>query len=214
MKRERREFLHPELQAELQFGIEQSKDLTAAEFLDNLKIFLGQGKEWNEADSYIVSLRHDLKQKQLPGTADLRKAVPHEVNYQYAMWEGDFEAALEHARRARAELQDPDLRGYRALWSYLAGAAAWLGYKEGRASLEPVARTHFGDAKNAAPGIPWLVALSRFTPAPVEDSAVDSRVMALMASLKFRVLAFGNAMTVLISSSLINPVPTVPNLSF
>ncbi len=184
MTKERREFLHPELQAELKFGIEQSKDLTAAEFIENLKIFFGQKKDWNEADGYIVSLRHNLTQKQLPGTSDLRKAVPHEVDYQYAMWEGDFETALEHARRALAELRDSELRGYRALWSYLAGAAAWLGYKEGRQSLESVARKHFGDAKAAAPGLRWLVTLSRFTPATAESPEADSRLVSLIERLE------------------------------
>ena len=42
-KRERREFLHPELQAELQFGIDQSQEVVAADFLDNLRLFLAQG---------------------------------------------------------------------------------------------------------------------------------------------------------------------------
>src|SRR5215813_12784932 len=42
----------------------------------------------------------------------------------------------------------------------------------------------------------------------------DDRAEEFHASLKFRVLPLGNAMTVLISSSLINPVPTVPSHSF
>ncbi len=193
MTRERREFLHPELQAELNFGIEQSKEMTADEFIDNLKIFFRQGRDWNEADSYIVSLRHNLTQKQLPGTSDLRRAVPYEVGYQYAMWDGDFERALEYARKARAELQDASLRGYRAIWSYLAAAAAWLGSTEGTASLATVARTHFGDAKNAAPGLRWLIALSRFTPEAVDGSADETQVMALIERLEAMLESLGTS---------------------
>jgi Type III restriction enzyme, res subunit/Helicase C-terminal domain len=191
MTKERRDFLHPELQAELQFGIEQSKDISAAEFIDNLKIFFDQGKDWSDADSNIVSVRHNLTQQQLPGTSDLRRAVQHEVEYQYALWEGDFEQALEHARKALAELRDSELRGYRALWSYLAGAAAWLGYKEGRQSLESVARLHFNDARSAAPGLRWLVGLSRYAPTPTGSSEIDARVMTLIERLELTLETLG-----------------------
>jgi hypothetical protein len=54
----------------------------------------------------------------------------------------------------------PDLRGYRALWHYLAGSAATLAAAD-TALLSKKAREHFGQAKKAAPGIFWLVALSK-----------------------------------------------------
>jgi len=126
MTRERRSFLHPELQAELEFGIEQSRNKTVAEFTENLDLFLRQGKEWAEADEYLISLRKDLVQKQLPGSDNLRAAVSHEIDYQTALWQGDYVLALEATRKVLTELKAPDLIGYRALWSYLAGSAAWL----------------------------------------------------------------------------------------
>lgn len=131
MKRERRQFLHPELQAELQFGINQSKEMTAADFLDNLGIFFAQDEEWSQADNEIVVLREKAEQTGLPGAQDLQNAVPFELDYQYAMWRGDYAAALEACRKILAELKDSELRGYRALWSYLAGSAAWLAEREG-----------------------------------------------------------------------------------
>ena len=48
-KKERREFFHPEIQAELEFGLEQSKAATAAGMLENLRHFFAQDAEWDEA---------------------------------------------------------------------------------------------------------------------------------------------------------------------
>ena len=184
LKRESREFLHPELQAELQFGIDQSKDVEAVDFLDNLRIFLAQGEEWSEADNVIISLRQDLVQQQLPGTENLRKVVEYEVDYQYAMWNGKFDIALEDSRRVLAELTNPELKGYRALWNYLAGSAAWLGYKEGISPLESVARGYFSTALDASQGIRWLVGLSQVEQVISDVSSSDAEVLALIERLE------------------------------
>lgn len=160
-KKERRQFLHPELQAELQFGIDQSRDMSENDFLDNLGIFFTQGDDWSQADNEIVALREKAEQKGLPGAADLQKAVNFELDYQYAMWRGDFAAALEACRRVLTELKDPTLRGYRALWNYLAGSAAWLGEREGVAALSGVARDYYEQAMGATQGARWLIGLSR-----------------------------------------------------
>lgn len=61
-----------------------------------------------------------------------------------------------------AGLSAVNLRGYRALWHYLAGAAGSLG--AGVPSLVAKSRAQFDHAKGAAVGIPWLVALARFQP--------------------------------------------------
>jgi hypothetical protein len=179
LKRELRDFLHPELQAELQFGIEQSKDMKAAGFLDNLQIFFGQGEDWAQADNEIVSMRQKLSQKRLPGTNDLQSAVQHEIDYQYAMWRADFAAALESCRRVLTELRDSELKGYRALWNYLAGSAAWLGHKDGLPGLEAVARTHFEQAMGATHAARWLVALSRIT----DESSATLRLVTAEAAV-------------------------------
>jgi hypothetical protein len=59
-------------------------------------------------------------------------------------------------------LTAPELQGYRALWHYLAGSAAWTGAEDGVVGLAAKARAHYGRAKEAARSIPWLVALARF----------------------------------------------------
>jgi hypothetical protein len=83
----KRKFLHPEFQAEIEFGNEESKGVEESALLDNLRIFLEHKKDWNAADEAIVSLRDSLQQEKLPAMDKLIAAVPHEVRYQYALLE-------------------------------------------------------------------------------------------------------------------------------
>jgi len=52
----------------------------------------------------------------------------------------------------------------------------WLGSTRGVSGLETKAREHFGAAKKAASGIPWLVELSRYQ-LSVEDAVEERSVL-------------------------------------
>lgn len=162
--RRRRVFLHPELQAELEFGVEQSKEQTVDGLLENLDVFLRNGKDWEDANKEIIAKREIAVQQRFPAMDDLTGVVSHEIDFQTRLWQSDFEAALGYAVQVLGGLNAPELRGYRALWHYLAGSAALAGADSGIAGLSTKARAHFGQAKEAARGIPWLVALARFSP--------------------------------------------------
>jgi hypothetical protein len=95
-KKERREFFHPEIQAELEFGIEQSKDASVSDLIEYLNHFFARDAEWEGADQAILSLREGLTQKTLASSKDLADAVSAELAYQYALWNADFTQALEH----------------------------------------------------------------------------------------------------------------------
>jgi hypothetical protein len=130
LDKDKRPFLHPEVQAEVEFGNEQSKDVEAKNFLENLRIFLEHKEEWNEAEEEIISLRDTIQQSQLPGIDKLKSAVVHELRYQYALWNGDYEKAVEECRFVLSSLSGDDVKGYRAFWYYLAGSAAWIATKK------------------------------------------------------------------------------------
>ena len=164
---ERRRHLHPELQAELEFGVGQSTDVDVGTFVDNFRIFLAHDNEWEEANASILESRDRATRRELPAIADLAAAVPHEIAWQKAMWSGDHPAAFEAARSVLGELGDAELRGYRMLWHYLAGSAADLATRAGTLDLKSQARQQFQSAKACSPGITWLVSLSR-------DAIVDS----------------------------------------
>ncbi len=159
----RRKYLHPELQAELSFGVEQSKRTPLKDMVENFQIFLQNGKEWEVVNQQIVVARKQVAQQPLPAMDNLRSIVGYEIDFQARLWQGDYAEALASAESALGALDSAELRGYRALWQYLAGAAAWLGANVGRISrLSTKGRLHFDAAKDAASGIPWLVRLSRY----------------------------------------------------
>ena len=180
IKKDRRGFLHPELQAELQFGIDQSKDMTSEGFLENLQIFMSQNDEWEAADEGIVSIRQSCTQKTLPGTDNLLRATPHEVEYQYAMWRGDFAKALEQARKVITELNHSELQGYRALWNYLAGSAAWQGHNSGISGLDGLAKSFFASAHSSAPAIRWLIGLSQAQKSDQEEPTTNPQLLSVI----------------------------------
>ena len=157
----RRKHLHPELQAEIIFGIDQSKKTTLQDMTENFDIFLENGKEWEDVNQNIVALRKNRNRDIFPAIETLNNVVNSEIEFQKRLWQGDYETALRSSDEVLDGLRDGDLRGYRALWYYLAGCAAWLGWKNGVSLLEKKARTCFSKAKNAAQGISWLVVLAR-----------------------------------------------------
>ena len=158
----RHKFLHPELQAEISFGVDQSKQTSFEDFVENFEIFLENGERWEEANQQIVANRNNAKQEDFPAMEELRTVVEHEVAFQEYLWQNDFESAIDSAESVLGGLYAPDLRGYRALWHYLAGSAADLGTHAGVPILKAKARKHFSEAKNAATAIPWLVSLARY----------------------------------------------------
>lgn len=181
LNEQNRKLLNPELQAELEFGLEQAKDADVQGQLENLSIFLEHGDTWNDVDQQIVDLREKLKQEPLPAAAEMSRAVPHEVEFQYKLWKGDYAGALDAARRALAELTAPALAGYRAYWEYLAGSAAWLDADGG--ATAGAAREHFRRAAGAHTSVRWLSRLARLGVVAAAEQDVGAASQARLASV-------------------------------
>lgn len=165
----RLKFFHPELQAEIIFGIKQSKGTTLDDMIENFDIFFENGEEWEQVNQQIVSERKSAHREDFPAMHDLEEVVAYEIEFQDRLWQEDYEGALEYAQSVLGGLVAPELRGYRALWHYLAGSAATLGSNEGITTLAPIARAQFRKAKDAAKDLPWLASLARYQ----EDKAQD-----------------------------------------
>src|SRR4030065_1543595 len=88
----RRPYLHPERQAEIEFGLEQSKDMTIRDIVDNFEVFLKNDKEWEGVNEQIVAKRKLATQKQFPAIDELNSVVGNEVEFQERLWQGDYEA--------------------------------------------------------------------------------------------------------------------------
>ncbi|WP_200930571.1 DEAD/DEAH box helicase [Pseudorhodoferax sp. Leaf274] len=176
--RRKNEHLHPELQAEIQFGLMQSRERKAEDFLENFRIFNRHDTEWQVANQDILSMRDQAAQAPYKEMSELQEVVASEVRYQEAMWQGDYPQAFECAREVLGKLTLSELKGYRALWHYLAGSAAHLASREMDPGFSVAATDQFSKARDAARGIPWLVGISRTTMLPPTDA--DKRNASVM----------------------------------
>ncbi|KYC35735.1 hypothetical protein WA1_08000 [Scytonema hofmannii PCC 7110] len=193
LDKDKRKYLHPEIQAEIEYGIEQSKDVQESDFIENLQIFLKHKEDWNEAEKEIIDLRDNLEQFQLPGLDKLQASVAHEVRYQNALWSGNFEKAVEECRSVLSSLSGDDVKGYRAFWCYLAGSAAWIAAQRGIASMEGVARDFFQRAASTTEGVSWLYQLSRLSIEEDQENQVDKfRLTSVIEGLESQLSQYGN----------------------
>jgi hypothetical protein len=126
VRREGREYLHPELQAEIRFGTDNSAGRAPQDFLDFFRVFIEQKDAWRSANDSIVKARDSAEVKDLPAREVLAAVAPLEVAYVEAMWRGDYVKAFDRCRAIVGQLTGEALKGYQALWNYLAGSAALL----------------------------------------------------------------------------------------
>ena len=167
------QYFHPELQAEISFGVKQSTNVKAPAIFDNFNLFMDNSIGWSSADNTIRTAVDTFDQTAYPGMDELAAVVDQEVTYQEAVWNHDFATALSAARTILASLTHVELRGYRALWHYLAGAAALqLSNDEDDAQFK-AAQEQFGYAKKTAPSVSWLNTLL-LNKSPEQVSVVES----------------------------------------
>ena len=192
-EKKRRAHFHPELQAEIEFGILQSTDTKEREIIENFKVFLEHDDEWQEANDTILEIRSSKTQEGFPAMDDLEASVASQIAWQAALWNEDNIQAYDAARDVLAGLKDAGLRGYRALWYYLAGAAAERAAAQGVAGFDVKARQSFGKAKEAAKGIPWLIALAQGDAPEVAGAkaAADATLMLQIERLEAYLVGLG-----------------------
>lgn len=184
----RRPFFHPELQAEITFGAHQSKDTRLTDLVENFEIFLENGRDWENVNRQILDERDQAQQELMPAIQELEEAVSAEIDYQTALWRHDYYTAISAADRVLGKLKSSELRGYRALWNYLAGSACHFAAQGGNETMAAKSRQYYQDAHKCAPNIPWLTTFARrevgdaVTVQP-EDIALQRQVERLSAEL-------------------------------
>ncbi len=179
LRRENTSEMPCELQAELRFGIDNSRVENPEQLLNLLEVFFAQDDRWKQADAAIRDKRDQCQQLRDPLLGVLMEAAPSEVDYQYAIWDGDPHRALELARRVTDRLAGPEFSNYRAWWLYLASAAAYLaaittGDKDARMLSEDL----LSRAKTAS-GNSWTRSL---LPTAIQASTAISQDLSLIAA--------------------------------
>ncbi len=165
---ENRKTLHPELQAEVEFGVEQSNVNDISALIENIDAFISQNSDWKSADNHILETRDALVRTDIPSTEQLKNAVEHEIKFHDALWSGDFDSALSSAKDVLARLAGGhNLKGYSALWNYLAASVAY------QAEKPMIAQEHFSAAFLCVGTLPWLKQLQKFISAQNQKVDVD-----------------------------------------
>ena len=166
-----RQALDLDFQAEVAFGLENSREFTHEDVLENVRIFLEQGDDWRtNAEPHIAEARRNAKRIEPIGSVQLAKSAPYEVEAGHCAFRGDFVGAREAAQKAAIALSgEEDVRSYRALWLYL--AAVWS-FSASDASAAKTAVGLLQQAHKAALGKTWL----RETEAGAESAAVEEDV--------------------------------------
>lgn len=116
---------HPEIRAELEFGLMNSQSRSVAEVSANIDSFLAQDSTWREqAEPAIRAARDSARPQRQVDTAALAASAIYEVRAVDAAWRGDWPRAVRMAEQALAALAGgAELRPYQAFWNYV--AAQW-----------------------------------------------------------------------------------------
>lgn len=204
---ENRSGMHPELQAEIFFGIENSRDVTPENISELVRLLCEQGEEWSEADKEILHLRESMRKEIDPAAQTLMKVVAAEVDFVYELWRKNYLGALDRAIEVSDALSGDDTVGYRAWWYYMAGCAAWLaGNEQKDDTLLEKARDLFGRASKCSLSLSWLAELSReakpshhLQKMEVEEVRVCEAIYSRIVELGFNGPKFVNKMSELIN---------------
>jgi len=167
---ETRQSLDPELQAEINFGIENSRNTTAEDMLANVRIFLAQSDDWRgEAEPKLTEERNAAEVVLPSGTEALTASVADEVAACTYAGSGQWREAGATAAEAALKLgaAGDALRGYRSFWLYL--AAVWAD-QAGASGNDPGQRDHartlVARAEAAAKPSTWIRDLAALPDAP------------------------------------------------
>lgn len=166
--------LNPELQAEIEFGLDNSAGSDLSRMVELQTAFLNQSDEWVEADAYIEEERKKYKKESEELSEVLHATSRFEIDYQLSMWNGEFSRAYEIALKIVDKLSGgSELKPYRGFWHYQASVAAFLEFKRGE---DVQWRTRFNaklqDARASFKGNTWLAGLDEILP-PVPVSGTE-----------------------------------------
>lgn len=192
LKNENRRILNPELQAEIEFGMENSRDKSTEDFQELWKAFLSKGDDWKDAEAAILALRDSCSRHDDPISRQLNSVVADEVSYLYAMWSDNFEDALEHARKAADALGGDETKAYRAWWYYLSAEAAMALYEAtGKEAYQDTARDFLKRASRCCIGVSWLARLGRSFDAGGETPEVDEKTAVAVETIRGHLANWG-----------------------
>lgn len=175
------EKFNPELQAEIIFGQDNSMNQNNIdEYLELLEMFLEHGDNWENAEEGILSIRDEIIEKGMEEESisfkQLYKAAKHEVKMQYCLWKKDYLSALSEIENILKVLQEPELKGFRGYWNYMAGCCAYEAYKSGENLYAAKYKDYFQKANDCTIAVSWFNI--------AEDKLVEDKIGLMQYSIE------------------------------
>ncbi len=175
LKRENLLSMHPELQAEMEFGKTQSEVSKLGELDELINLFYTQGEEWQKAEENIKNLREDTEPLEESYFEKLQSIVSKEINFQYALWSKDYAEAINIARQIGDKLSGDEFEGYRALWNYFTGSIAWILFNQKNdPSYLKIAKDFYVRAKSCSRIISWFSELPYLVDESTSEADIDN----------------------------------------
>lgn len=152
---------NPELQAELNFGFQNSTNYDDInEYLELLDTFLYDREDWEAAEKNIISERDKI----IDNTAvidetpynQLYESSVHEVTVQYYMWKENFIEAFKICTKICNTLKHDSLKGYLGFWYYLSAYCAFNIYRAGDVAYKKVYGDLLSKASETTLSIKWF----------------------------------------------------------
>lgn len=151
---------NPELQAELKFGLENSKGYTDVDdYLSLLDLFLYDRKEWKGAENDIINIREGIIKKQVLDDSsfrELNESGRFEIKAQYALWKEAYAEALIEIEQVFGILQHETLKGYLGFWYYIAAYCAYNLYNQGDGTFKQKYIDYLRKAASTTLSIKWF----------------------------------------------------------
>jgi len=167
--------MHPELQAEMEFGKIQSEVSKLEDLNELINLFYTHGEDWQKAEENIKILREDTEPLEESYFEKLLSIVSNEIYFQYALWSKDYAGAIEIAHKIGDNLSGDEFEGYRALWNYFTGSIAWILFnqKEDQEYLN-IAKDFYIRAKSCSRIISWFSELPNLVDESTSEDDIDS----------------------------------------
>ncbi|MFE4456827.1 DEAD/DEAH box helicase family protein [Nocardia tengchongensis] len=165
--------LSPDLQAEVRFGVENSRQTTTNDVLENVQAFLDQESSptWREqAVPELNTLRASFRRKPPEGSEALAASVASEIEACALAGHNKWGEASSLANQVANLLSQGGEAtvGYRAFWLLLAGMWAYRAAAEGDQSMLATAHRLVFNADRTARGA-WVRSLPSLPDAPPTD---------------------------------------------
>ncbi|AVF28915.1 DEAD/DEAH box helicase [Paenibacillus larvae] len=175
-KVENRVGFHPEIQAELHFGLENSERIESVDqMVEAMNDFVNDQEYYAEINDVITEIREGYDKNPKVEVTKLVLSVENEVDFVYAIWKKELDRALEKGKSVIEKLSGGrEIYGYRAWWNYLAGNAATLAKTKSYIVIDTnLDKQYYSEALRSTNAVSWLSELVHHIPAEKDIPKVD-----------------------------------------